>query len=92
MTTLILKRASDAFPEAGWARTDTDWCVLKNGVVVGSIKQRTGGPHDGRWAWSVTAVVPWRAGFHSGDAESLEAAKRAFKQAWLATPLDQRLG
>ena len=78
---LILKRMADVYPKAGWPRTDTEWCVLRDGVTVGVIRQIGGGPQAGRWRWGLTVLEPARD-WWTGVADSREVAMAAFKAAW----------
>lgn len=78
---LTLKRMADVFPEAGWPRRDTRWCVLADGAVVGALRQIEGGPQDKLWIWGITVREPARD-WWSGVADTREAAMAAFKAAW----------
>ena len=61
-----------------------DWQVLDDGKPVGRLYQRhTGAPPEVIWHWSFTEYVEPRAGLRtSGTAETLDAAKAAFRESW----------
>jgi hypothetical protein len=61
-----------------------DWQVLDDGKPVGRLYQRhTGAPPEMIWHWSITVYVEPRAGLRtSGTAETLDAAKTAFREIW----------
>jgi hypothetical protein len=60
-----------------------DWIVLDDGTPIGRIYQRHAPANvDVTWFWSITYVEP-RAGLRtSGMAETLEAAKAAFRDSY----------
>jgi len=55
-----------------------DYAVIEDGNPVGRI--RLASERQGEvWLWNCTVLVP---GVPNGNADSLEAAKTAFRQAW----------
>jgi hypothetical protein len=63
-----------------------DWQVLDDGKPVGRLYQaHTAAPPELIWHWSITEYVEPRSGLRtSGTAETLDAAKSAFKDTWEA--------
>ena len=61
-----------------------DWIVLDDGIPIGRIYQRHAPANaDVAWFWSVTAYVEPRSGLRtSGMAETLDAAKAAFRDSY----------
>ena len=61
-----------------------DWMVLDDGIPIGRIYQRHAPANaDVVWFWSITTYVEPRAGLRtSGMAETLEAAKAAFRDSY----------
>ena len=60
------------------------WIVLDDDIPIGRIYQRHAPANaDVAWFWSVTTYVEPRSGLRtSGMAETLDAAKAAFRDTW----------
>ena len=84
--TFRLKRFSD-YSAMNRPLRDDDYVVLDDaGAVVGRILQIEYGPSAGEWRWTVTSLEAlWAGRTRSGIEPDLEAAKAAFKGAWLDT-------
>jgi hypothetical protein len=60
-----------------------DFTVYDDGKPVGRLYERHTAARAPIWHWSITAYVEPRAGLNtSGTAETLDAAKTAFDDAW----------
>ncbi len=80
MPSLILKRASACHPSG--ERSDGDYDVLADGVVVGRIMKVNAAPQDAPWMWMLIF------GYHEdrtpthGYEPTREAAMAAFAKSW----------
>jgi hypothetical protein len=61
-----------------------DWDVLDDGKPIGRIYEKHAPARpDHAWFWSITEYIEPRAGLStSGSAETLDAAKAAFRARW----------
>jgi hypothetical protein len=58
---------------------DDDYSILEDGQPIGRIRHARDRTPP-LWLWTVTVTIP---GPPFGSADSIDAAKRAFKAAWL---------
>jgi hypothetical protein len=80
---ILTLRPTDLERSPAMANLD-DWMVLDDGKPIGRIYQRHAPANaDVAWFWSVTAYVEPRSGLRtSGMAETLDAAKAAFRDSY----------
>ena len=79
----LTMRATDLDRSFATADLD-DWMVLDDGIPIGRIYQRHAPANAGvAWFWSVTTYVDPRSALRtSGMAETLDAAKAAFRDSY----------
>lgn len=66
----------------GGETAEGDYSVFREERIVGRIRATEDHVHNTQvWSWSITVPLPLAAWCH-GSAESLEAAKWAFRSAW----------
>jgi len=66
----------------GGETAEGDFTVIHDGRFVGRIRKAEGHVHSGTvWNWHITVPLPMAA-WTRGSAESLDAAKDAFRTAW----------
>jgi hypothetical protein len=65
----------------GGDREDGDYAVWRDGHQVGRIRSSFDIKTKPTWVWHITVPLPMAA-WTRGSAESLDAAKDAFREAW----------